>query len=206
MLLPTLHLLNFLINPALDCHINSDPILLINGLTKSWRCPGWRICWVVGPEKMVETMTASGSFLEGGANNPLQKQALPLMEMDFIREDILALQVHFKAKRDFMVKALAEIEITCNMPEATFYIWANISKLPEPLNNCHVFLEEAVKEKVIVVPGSSFDINPKKARFETKGPKFANYVRIAFGMPLDKLKLGVASITRMIAKAKAKAQ
>jgi aspartate/methionine/tyrosine aminotransferase len=182
-------------------NVNTDPVLLINGLTKSWRCPGWRVCWVVGPEKMVDIMTASGSFLEGGANNPLQKQALPLMEMDFIREDILALQAHFKMKRDWMVNALKEINIKLPyIPQATFYLWADIGELPEPLNNCHVFLEEAVKERVIVVPGTSFDINPRKRRFEERGEKFHNFVRIAFGMPLAKLQLGVEGFKRMIAK------
>ena len=26
--------------------VNADPIVIINGLTKCWRLPGWRICWV----------------------------------------------------------------------------------------------------------------------------------------------------------------
>lgn len=65
--------------------VNEDPVLIVNGLTKNWRCPGFRICWIVGPKPICEMLSSAGSFLDGGANAPLQKLALPLMDMDFIR-------------------------------------------------------------------------------------------------------------------------
>lgn len=54
---------------------------------------------------------SAGSYLDGGANAPLQKLALPLMEMDFIRRDTWALQNHFKQKRDFLLRELDKLEI-----------------------------------------------------------------------------------------------
>ena len=36
-------------------------------------------------------------------------------------------------------------------PTATFYIWADISGLPPPLNDSLVFLEECVKRQIICV-------------------------------------------------------
>jgi len=81
--------------------VNKDPILIVNGLTKNWRCPGLRLCWVVAPAPIVELLGAAGSFLDGGANAPSQYLALPLMELDFIRRDTWALQRHFKKKRDY---------------------------------------------------------------------------------------------------------
>ena len=35
-------------------------------------------------------------------------------------------------------------------PEATFYIWANLSLLPPPLDNGIQFFEEALTEKVFL--------------------------------------------------------
>lgn len=29
--------------------VNVDNVVLINGLTKCWRLPGWRVCWYVPP-------------------------------------------------------------------------------------------------------------------------------------------------------------
>ena len=54
---------------------------------------------------------SAGSYLDGGANAPLQRLALPLMELDFIRRDAWALQKHFQAKRDFLLKELAKLGI-----------------------------------------------------------------------------------------------
>ena len=67
--------------------VNEDPVIIVNGLTKNWRCPGFRLCWVVAPKQIVEMLSSAGSFLDGGANAPLQRLSLPLMELDFIRRD-----------------------------------------------------------------------------------------------------------------------
>ena len=145
--------------------VNKDPILIVNGLTKNWRAPGFRCCWVVAPAPIVEMLGSAGSFLDGGTNAPLQQLALPLMDLEFIRRDAWALQKHFKMKRDYLLKELASLGITVKLePTATFYIWADLSNLPAPLNDCLVFLEECVRNRIIVVPGLFFDCNPRSVR------------------------------------------
>lgn len=130
--------------------VNKDPILIVNGFTKNWRCPGIRVCWIVAPAPIVEMLGSAGSYLDGGANAPLQRLALPLMELDFIRRDAWALQRLFKKKRDFLLEALPKMGIKVEWkPIATFYIWADISGLPPPLNDCLVFLEECAKHKIM---------------------------------------------------------
>jgi aspartate/methionine/tyrosine aminotransferase len=89
--------------------VNRDPVLIVNGLTKNWRCPGFRICWIVGPAPIVKLLGAAGSYLDGGANAPLQRLALPLLDLDFVRRDAWALQKHFKVKRDFLLRKLEEL-------------------------------------------------------------------------------------------------
>jgi aspartate/methionine/tyrosine aminotransferase len=46
------------------------------------------------------------------------------------------------------------------VPQGTFYVWADLSGLPHPLNDGITFFEECIKEKLICVPGIFFDINP----------------------------------------------
>ncbi|GFZ45254.1 LOW QUALITY PROTEIN: hypothetical protein JCM24511_02980 [Saitozyma sp. JCM 24511] len=50
--------------------VNEDPVVIINGLTKGFRLPGWRVCWVVGPKSVISAIAQSGSFLDGGASHP----------------------------------------------------------------------------------------------------------------------------------------
>ena len=140
--------------------VDKDPICIINGFTKNWRLPGWRVCWVVGPKHCIDVLSSVGSFMDGGANNPLQKAAVPFLNPEFVVADALALQAHFRAKRDYMIKELGALGIKARVPEATFYIWADVSGLPAPLNNGVIFFEYCVRHKVICVPGIFFDINP----------------------------------------------
>ena len=42
--------------------VNRDPVLILNGLTKAFRLPGWRICWILGPEDYINALSSAGSF------------------------------------------------------------------------------------------------------------------------------------------------
>jgi len=178
--------------------VNRDPILIINGLTKNWRCPGFRVCWILAPKEIVNMLGSAGSYLDGGANAPLQRLALPLMDLDFIRRDTWALQRHFRNKRDFLLKELARLGITVKWtPIATFYIWADLSNLPPPLNDCLVFLEECVKHNIVCVPGVFFDINPSHIRSMAKSKCISN-VRFSYGPAMHNLQEGVKNMEKMI--------
>jgi len=180
--------------------VNRDPVLIINGLTKNWRNPGWRVCWLVGPRRVVDLLTSAGSFMDGGSNHPLQELALPMLDMDFVRADAVALQKKFRAKRDFLLDNLARLGIAVRWrPVSTFYVWADLSALPPPLNDGLVFFEECIKEKMICVPGVFFDINPASLR-DVRDTPCISFVRFSYGPPMINLELGVKSIERVIAK------
>jgi len=182
--------------------VNRDPILIVNGLTKNWRTPGFRCCWVVAPAPIVEMLGSAGSFLDGGTNAPLQQLALPLMDLDFTRRDAWALQTHFKKKRDFLLAELSSLGINVKFePTATFYIWADLSNLPPPLNDCLVFLEECVKNKIIIVPGLFFDVNPRSVRHVQQSKCIGN-VRFSYGPTFENLRVGMANMKAMVDKFK----
>lgn len=94
-------------------------------------------------------MQSAGSFLEGGANHPLQLAAVPLLEPERYRKEAAALQKHFRIKRDFVLKRLKEIGLEVRVePQATFYIWLDLKDLPSSINAGLTFFEECLKEKV----------------------------------------------------------
>ena len=45
-------------------------------------------------------------------------------------------------------------------PQGAFYVWADLSGLPENIQDGISFFREGLKEKVITVPGVFFDVNP----------------------------------------------
>lgn len=50
--------------------VNEDDILIIDGLTKRFRLPGWRIAWIVGPKEFISAIGSCGSYLDGGILHP----------------------------------------------------------------------------------------------------------------------------------------
>ena len=59
------------------------------------------------------------------------------------------------------------------------------------------FFREALKEKVIMVPGVFFDVNPGNRRMHGR---YENYCRISFGPELKKLEIGLDALERVIQK------
>eukprot|EP01103_Thecamoeba_quadrilineata_P003721 TRINITY_DN13472_c0_g1_i1.p1 TRINITY_DN13472_c0_g1~~TRINITY_DN13472_c0_g1_i1.p1 ORF type:complete len:472 (-),score=86.61 TRINITY_DN13472_c0_g1_i1:49-1464(-) len=180
--------------------VNKDPIIVLDGLTKNFRLPGWRICWVVGPKPVISAMQSCGSFLDGGANHPLQLAAVPFVDPERYRKESKHLQEHFRAKRDLVLKSLKEIGFNIKvLPVATFYVWLDVSGLPAPINIGLTFFEECLKEKVIVVPGIFFDVNPSHRRELFDSPCH-HFVRLSFGPPTEELVKGIAGIKRVVDK------
>ncbi len=176
--------------------VDRDPIILVDGLTKNWRYPGWRVSWTLGPKQVIQAIASAGSFLDGGANNPFQEQVLDLLEPERVIQETVAIQTEFRAKRDFMLRRLYEMGIRVEVePAGTFYVWANLSELPSPLNDGIHFFEAGLEKNVITVPGVFFDVNPERRRSYAR---YRNYARISFGPEMETLVLGLDALEQLI--------
>ncbi len=176
--------------------VNSDPVLIVDGLTKSFRYPGWRLAWVLGPKDVIEDLGCAASGIDGGPSLPIQRAALQLFEPKHVDLESNALRELFSRKQNIILNSLRENGIICSVDaNSTFYIWADISQLPTPLNNSNSFFKEALKHKVIIVPGHLFDIHPGRKK---KNPEFSQFVRFSFGPEEENLKMGLQRITELI--------
>lgn len=182
--------------------VNADPIVILDGLTKNWRYPGWRTTWVLGPRSVIEAVTSSGSFLDGGGSRPLQRAAVPLMDPAKVRAETSAIRETFLRKRRILVDGLRDVGMRLDLePEGTFYVWADLRRLPEPLNDGMRFLQAAMDEKVICVPGEFFDVNPGKRRGR-HASRFRTYARFSFGPEEEVVAEGVRRIAEMVRRAR----
>ena len=71
--------------------VEKDPIIILDGLTKNWRYPGFRIAWTLGPREVIESITSGGSFIDGGCAHPLQKAAIKLVSKDIAEQEAQAI-------------------------------------------------------------------------------------------------------------------
>ncbi|MGB7538831.1 MAG: pyridoxal phosphate-dependent aminotransferase [Anaerolineales bacterium] len=178
--------------------VDSDSIVVVDGLTKNWRYPGWRISWTLAPRDVIDAIGSAGSFLDGGANHPFQTATLELLKPEFARAETLAIQKHFRKKRYYVLERLKKMGIGVDVdPAGTFYVWANLERLPAPIHDGMSLFREGLKEKVITIPGIFFDVNPDKRRFHAR---YEHYARISFGPEMEKLERGLDSLERVIRK------
>lgn len=178
--------------------VDQDPVVILDGLTKNWRYPGWRTTWVVGPGSVIEAVTSSGSFLDGGGSRPLQRAAIPLLDPGHVRRETGAIREAFLRKRRVLVDGLRQAGMRLDLePEGTFYVWADLSALPAPIRDGMDFFRAALDEKVICVPGEFFDINPGKRR-SGRPSRFRNYARFSFGPDEAAVTEGVRRLGEMV--------
>ncbi len=177
--------------------VDDDPVLVVDGLTKSFRYPGWRIGWALGPKEMIGTLDRAASAIDGGPSQPMQRLAMKALDPAYADQETEAVRQVFSNKRNLMVEALKYMGIECYPePEGTFYAWADISNLPEPLNNSDVFFREALKRKVMTVPGHFFDVNPSKGHRNENS--FSEWVRFSFGPPEENMNMGLERLIEMV--------
>ena len=172
-----------------------DPVLVIDGLTKSFRYPGWRMGWVLGPPEIVETLGRAASAIDGGPSRIVQRMALRALEPAYAEQETSALRVAFVKKRNMMVERLTKMGMRCLPGAATFYVWACVEDLPEPLNDGMGLFWAALDRQVMTVPGEFFDINPGGER-SGESP-FRQWVRFSFGPPYDNVDLGLTRLEEL---------
>jgi aspartate/methionine/tyrosine aminotransferase len=128
--------------------------------------------------------------------------AIEMLDPERCLQERIALQQHFRMKRDHVLKRLAEMGLPVRVkPQATFYIWLYVGDLDAPLNSGMIVFEELLKEKVIVTPGLFFDLNPSHRRNIVDSP-CEKFVRLSYGPPLEDIDRGLDGIERVLRKAR----
>ncbi len=96
--------------------------LTINGLSKAYAMTGWRLGWLAGPTPIIKAATRMNSQTVSSAATFTMHAAVAALQgpQDFVEE----MRLSYQARRDFMVKALNEIEgIACQNVEGAFYLF-----------------------------------------------------------------------------------
>src|SRR5215475_3300422 len=176
-------------------NVDTTPVVILDGLTKNWRYPGWRVTWTVGPREVIDAVASAGSFLDGGGSKPMQRAAIQLLEPATALAETEAIQQTFADKRKLLIHGARRLGMTIDRePEGTFYVWA---RLPDGAGDGMAYFRQALDKRVIVVPGEFFDVNPGKRR-SGRPSRFRRHVRLSFGPPRDVLERAVARLERVV--------
>ena len=166
----------------------TDGVFVINSFSKYFNMTGWRLGWMVAPERYVPELDKLAQNIYLAPPTPAQHAALAAFEPETLAI-LEARRSEFKARRDYLVPALRGLgfEIPV-MPQGAFYVYANCSLLTrDAFGFAHDLLERA---GVAITPGVDFGENAPQ-----------RHVRFAYTNSIETLKEGVRRIAEFLKKA-----
>lgn len=142
-----------------------DQTITINGVSKAFAMPGYRIGYMAGPLAIAKAVEKIQGQLTSSPSSIAQMAALAAVSANpDDTQEINIMREAFRERRDIVLKMLAEIPgLRPNNPEGAFYVFPNVSDLFGKSANgfnitndndlCIFLLKEA---NVALVPGSAF--------------------------------------------------
>ncbi|MBN1302240.1 MAG: pyridoxal phosphate-dependent aminotransferase [Melioribacteraceae bacterium] len=140
---------------AKDLSENSK-LLVVNGVSKAYAMPGFRIGWAVGSKKLIEAMTNIQGHQTSGPSIILQKAAAGALTG--IQSCVENLRITLENNRNVMIDHLRSFEgVKVSVPDGTFYTFADFSTYEKNSRKLSDFLIEKVQ--VLTMPGSEFGLD-----------------------------------------------
>lgn len=154
--------------------------ITIGGLGKTFAATGWRLGYVIAPERFAEGIRTLHDFTTICAATPLQAAAVAALSMpeSFFAETLAA----YHQRRALMMEILGEVGLMASTPQGAYYIMADYGQLPIPqasLTPMEFATFMASEVGVAVVPGDSFYSLPGYGR---------SHIRFAYPKKLNTLK------------------
>ena len=159
-----------------------DRVILLNGFSKSWAMTGYRLGYACGPEDVIDAMMKIHQY--GIMSAPTLSQAAGVEAMDRGDKDVDRMRREYKKRRDYLVPALNDLGLKTVMPKGAFYIFSDIRSTG--LSDEDFALKLLKGFGVAVVPGSAF------------GACGAGFVRMSYATSLEKIRLAVERIGKML--------
>jgi aspartate/methionine/tyrosine aminotransferase len=132
----------------------SDDIFVISSFSKYFNMTGWRLGWLVAPERHVRDIEKLAQNLYISPSTPSQRAALAC----FTPQTLAILEARrreFEARRDFLVPALRELGFRVPvMPTGGFFVYADCSRFG--MDSERFALEALNATGVAFTPGIDF--------------------------------------------------
>jgi aspartate aminotransferase len=158
----------------------------INGVSKAYAMTGWRIGYCGGPRDIIAAMATIQGQSTSNASSISQKAAVAALNGD--QSCVARMTAEFKARRDFVVKALNSLPgVSCLPGAGTFYAFADVSRAMASLDcrDDSEFAELLLNDAgVAVVPGSGFGA--------------PGHVRLSFACSMQTLEKAMDRIARIL--------
>lgn len=162
---------------------DDDPLIYVNGFSKSYAMTGWRLGYVAAKGQAATVMqrlhqalvTSVTSFAQAGAVAAFAQAGA-----------VAAMRQTYAERRERVLRALARAGLDAPAPSGGFYVFPRV---PEPWRDGDAFARDLLEQHgVAVVPGSVF------------GDAFADRFRLCFACADDLLDEGLERLVSAVAE------
>lgn len=158
--------------------------IFLHGFSKAFAMTGFRIGYACGPAVLIEAMMKIHQYSMLCA--PILSQEAALEALDRGEDSMLKMRDQYHRRRDFVVRQLNEMNLTCHLPGGTFYAFPSIRSTG--LNETEFAVNLLKSEHVAVVPGTAF------------GASGEGFVRCCFATSYDLLIEAMDRMERFVAQ------
>ena len=144
----------------------SDNVITINGFSKTYAMTGFRIAYAAAENEIIEELLKIHQYNTACASSISQVAALEALRGP--QNSVQNMVSEFERRRDLILKRLRDMGISCVTPRGAFYVFPH-------MENAGKYVENALENGVIVVPGDSF------------GEYSTDYVRMSYATSYEKI-------------------
>jgi aspartate aminotransferase/aminotransferase len=160
--------------PSIVSHAK-DRTVLLRGFSKGYAMTGWRMGYAAGPAMIINEMIKLQQYTFVCAPSMVQRGGLAAMDVD-ISDHV----DDYREKRDITLEALKD-DFEVVRPSGGFYFFV---KAPERYASATAFVEEAIRNNVLIIPGNVFSERD-------------THFRISYATSNDKIREGCAILCKL---------
>lgn len=156
--------------------------VFLHGLSKAFAMTGFRIGYACGPKPIIEAMLRIHQYSMLCASIIGQDAAVEALRNGEAAAN--EMKDEYRIRRDFVVRSLNEMGLSCHLPRGSFYAFPSIKS--SGLTSKEFSLKLLEQERVACVPGSAF------------GSSGEGFLRCCFATGFDQLEIAMERIERFV--------
>ena len=162
-----------------------DQVIMLNSFSKTFAMTGWRIGYVLSPNKhAMEQVTKMQYYVTACSNDAMQYAVLEAMNnaSDYPN----TMRDEFQSRRDIISRRLNNMDgVSCHVPKGAFYVFPKIEVKGLTSEDLAI---EMLSEGVLCSPGSAF------------GKSGEGHLRFAYTIPTSEIERGMDRVEKVITR------
>ncbi len=148
--------------------------------SKTYNMTGWRVGWFCGNAKIVAALGRVKDNFDSGVFEAIQMAAVAALTGP--ENCVEEMRTIYRERRDILVAGLKKLGWNLELPQATFYVWAEAPKGCTSSQTIEKLIEES---SIIATPGTAF------------GKEGEGYIRFALTTPKERIQTALERLAKI---------